>query len=272
MHDILLVFLLNSTCAVVSFFLRTALFLCYPSILFCLYFWQIYILYVPFLLFFPLYNFISIHDVPLYINSVSKLFVLLGTVCSLVYFFIFILEHLLHETILMHAVCFSWQPILISVLFSLYMVHAYRHTYICTFWYNTFASILPLLNSIMQCSNIWESDTVFFLSSFSFSTVHINIFSLTLHFTVRNISGLCSLLHITFCHSFLNYNLISITYHCTFTLHLPLFVPLQIMSCFIPQFPSHCQFWYVYQSLYVQHFILFFARTFVFNKSPDNFP
>ena len=30
---------------------------------------------------------------------------------------------------------------------------------------------------------------------------------LTLHFTVRNISGLCSLLHINFSHSFFNYNL-----------------------------------------------------------------
>jgi len=84
----------------------------------------------------------------------------------------------------------------LSFIFSVYGTCI--HTYICTFWYNTFASILPLLNSIMQCSNIWESDTVFFLSSFSFSTVHINIFSLTLHFTVRYISGLCSLLHITF--------------------------------------------------------------------------
>jgi hypothetical protein len=104
-------------------------------------------------------------------------------------------------------------------------------------------------------------DTVFILSSFSFSTVHMNIFSLTLHFTVRNISGLCSLLHVTFSHSFFNYNLISITYLCTFTLCLPLFVPLQIISCFIPQFPSHCHFWYVYQPLYVHHFILFFAHT-----------
>ena len=97
------------------------------------------------------------HDVPLYIDTVSKLFVLFGTVYSLVYFFIFILEHLLYETILMHAVCFSWQPIPISALFSLNVLHAYRQTYICTVWYNTFASILPLLNSIMQSSNIWES-------------------------------------------------------------------------------------------------------------------
>jgi len=108
-------------------------------------------------LFFPLYNLISMHDVPLYIDSVSKLFVLLGTLYSLVYFFILILECLLFETILMHAVCFSWQPIQISVLFSLSILHAYRQTYIYTFWYNTFASILPLLNSIMQCFNIWES-------------------------------------------------------------------------------------------------------------------
>jgi len=62
---------------------------------------------MPFLLFFPLYNLISMHDVPLYIDSVSKLFVLLGTLYSLVYFFILILECLLFETILMHAVCFS---------------------------------------------------------------------------------------------------------------------------------------------------------------------
>lgn len=112
---------------------------------------------MPFPLFFPLYNLIAMHDVPLYMDSVSKLFVLLGTVYSLVYFFIFILEHWLYETSLTYAVCFSWQPILISVLFSLYILHAYRHTYICTFWYNTFASILPLLKSIMQCFNIWES-------------------------------------------------------------------------------------------------------------------
>lgn len=62
-------------------------------------------------------------------------------------------------------------------------------------------------------------DSVFMLSSLSFSTVHMHNVSLTLHFTVRNISGLCSLLHINFSYSFFNYNLIYITYEylCTFT-------------------------------------------------------
>lgn len=106
---------------------------------------------MSFLLFFPLDNLIATHDVPLNIDSVSKLFVLLGTVYSLLYFFIFILEHLLYEPILMYAVCFSWQPILISVLFSLYILNA--QTYICTFWYNTFAS----MKSIMQSFSTWES-------------------------------------------------------------------------------------------------------------------
>jgi hypothetical protein len=84
---------------------------------------------MQFLLFFPLYNFISMHDVPRYIDSVSKLFVLLGTVYSSVYFFIFILEHLLYKTILTRYV-FLITTILISVLFSLCILHAYRQTYI----------------------------------------------------------------------------------------------------------------------------------------------
>jgi hypothetical protein len=101
--------------------------------------------------------------------------------------------------------------------------------------------------------------TVFILSSFSFSTVCMNIVSFTLHFTVRNILGLSALLHTNFSHSCFEYNLIYITYICTFTLHLPLFVPLQIMSCFTPQLLSHCHFWSVYQSLYVQFTSSFYS-------------
>lgn len=77
-------------------------------------------------------------------------------------------------------------------------------------------------------------DIVFILSSFSFSTVHLNNVSLTLHFTVRNILGLCSLLHINFSHSFFNYNLIYIN----ISVHL-IFISLYLchyrLSCFVPQ-------------------------------------
>lgn len=145
------------------------------------------------------------------------------------------------------------------------------HIYILVQYICKHTSTPELYHAMFQ--HIRKYDTVFILSSFSFSTVHMNNVSLTLHFTVRNILGLCSILHINFSYSFFNYNLIYITCLCTFTLHFPLFVPLPIMCCFIPHFLSHCHFWSVYQSLYVHHFfILFFAHTFVFQSSPGNFP
>lgn len=155
---------------------------------------------------------------------------------------------------------------------NLSFIFSHMHTDILTYVHFGTIHLQAYFHSWTLSCNVLTYKKVWYCVHFTFSTVHMNNVSLTLHFTVRNISGLCSLLRINFSYSFFNYNLIYITYLCTFTLHFPLFVPLQIMSCFIPYFLSHCHFWFVYQSLYVHHFfILFFAHTFVFQNSPGNF-
>jgi len=60
----------------------------------------------------------------------------------------------------------------------------------------------------------------------------MNIFSLTLHFTVRNNSGLCSLLHITCSHSFFNCNLIYISHMSVLLLFISLYL-CHYRSCLV---------------------------------------